>query len=213
VINAADGGYTFQNYLGVVEEFRALAPAAGVIVVHVGNDFREALLPEAWFRRRPQAPQGELEIEGCRRGMRISSAAMTQAFFSLHHFRCEPDDVELALDIALVLDTVESRLLVVVLPAPPDTDWPEPPEVFERLRQNLALGRADLELHRELTARLVDGLARRAIECLDAGPLFAQGGPYFWTKDLHLNLEGHRALAAAVLERLADLAPNAAPPR
>ena len=98
VLNAARGGYSFFNYLGVIEKYAALDPDVFVVVFYGGNDFAESLPLYKYFRHLPLDPG----LEGWGRllgeALEISNAGVAQCVHQEAHFARVPADFDLALE-------------------------------------------------------------------------------------------------------------------
>lgn len=216
VLNGSDGGYSFYNYLGVLERLRALdlTPDVLVVVVYGGNDFLGVGL---WhFFEGTRAMQGA-EVIGRRRAVAEEERfkrPMGQVANAVDYFRATgPDEVERALAMGRAVTREIERqcreagiaLLVAYLPSP--SEVPEHADLSEVRACLAALGssEADMRLLGEMGDRYVADVQELGIDVLDVRPAFrALEGELYWRKDLHLNLRGQDALARAALPWILD---------
>jgi lysophospholipase L1-like esterase len=212
VLNAANGGFSLYNYLGVLEKFVDLQPDAFVVGVYGGNDFREVLFPLAYFSRTEIENDTPKELAELERGRQLDARAMNQAFRSIVSGRAHPEQRERAVRAAIDL-TVEMqaicrdhsiRMLCVYIPSPTEVAWKDHAEVFDRFKTDLSLSDTDLGRESEMAGEYLAGLRAADIETLDARDVLVPGeGPYFWKGEYHLNLRGHERIADALHARFA----------
>ncbi len=209
VLNAADGGYSFHNHLGVLEKFRDLRPHVFVVAVHGGNDFREILLPYRYFARLPPVLDPSLAERAGEAGA-IFIGAVFQSLASVGWFQSHPADIELALGAAQdVMTEIQQicaedgiRLLCLYLPSPVEMELERNADRLLTVMQSCQIGREDLDRHALIGQRFLRQMQELGVDVLDTTPsLRAVDGPCFWREDLHLNLAGHAAIAT-VLEPL-----------
>jgi lysophospholipase L1-like esterase len=211
VINAGNGGFTLYNYAGVLERFLDLAPDAFVVAVYSGNDFEELLIPHGWFEHvalpEPSAAERD-ELAGLRA---LSGPATTQFFHSLAWFHRHPETVETSL--AAAADVVARmralcaargiRFLCLLIPGAVDVPWGANAELFEKLQRAAALSAEDLRGNDRLADEFLARLRASGCDTLDARECFrGQPGPWYWIRDLHLNVHGHEVLAQALAQKL-----------
>ena len=211
VINAGNGGFSFHNYLGVLERFLDAKPDAFVVAVYPGNDFKELLAPNAWFEHVPLVEPTQEQADLLARLGEISSPASVQFFHSLAWFHLHPEEVETSVAAALgllermraICDEHKIRFLCVMLPSAIDLPWGQNAELFERMRAASSMSREDLRGNERMAEELLARLRAKGCDTLDAREsLRAVEGPCHWIKDLHLNVRGHTALAQALAQKL-----------
>lgn len=213
VVNAANGGFGPYQVLGAIEKYGAARPRAFVVALFPGNDFLDVRHPSAWFEGR--AVEGATEAEGqeLERGFAISSALMTQGLQSVLLARHHPEEHERLVPIVAGLvremrdaaARADARLLVLAIPSPLDVPGAVEPEVAGRVRGELGLSEEELAANVRATEALARELRPHGIEVRDLRPaLAASGRPCFWRKDFHLDLDGHRVVAAVLSELLSD---------
>ncbi len=213
VLNAGRSSSSFANYLGALERWLALEPDVFVIVVYGGNDFVEGLEWHDLVHGREIPPPDEAARAAVEEALRRHSGALAQGLHSPERLARRPADVEAALQAARDV-TIEmqalcaragTRFVVAYLPPAMDVEWDTHAVVLDPVAAILALTPEQLAS----TSRMADSYLRflrsRAIECVDLRPLLrAEGGPFFWRGDLHLNLAGHRQVARALEAVLAN---------
>ncbi len=134
VLNAANGGFSLYNYLGVLEKFLELEPDAFVVGVYGGNDFREVLFPLAYFGRTEIEADTPEELADLERGRQLDPRAMNQAFRSILSGRTHPEQraraVQAAIELTIEMQTIchehAIRMLCVYIPSPTEVNprWP-----------------------------------------------------------------------------------------
>jgi lysophospholipase L1-like esterase len=226
VINAALGGSEPWYYLTTLEAYKRLEPDVFVAVFYGGNDFREALRLERYYRGRP--PGAVPSLARLTRGLEelpvgLGPVELSQASFLLDN----PDDGAVAVQTWTALAMEMSRqcaaagieFLPVYLP-PPLAGQPDPYAVerSEVARVLPEVG-AGLDLTSELADAWIAQLTAEGVHVFDLRPAIAvESQRLFWAKGWHLNLTGHevvaRALEAELHERvgaLCEAAHHAAP--
>jgi len=206
VLNTGQGGYTFYNYLGMLEKYLSLEPDVFVLGVYGGNDFSELVGLAHTFG---EAPRGHFtkEQQNLRRDamQSVSKAAMGQCYTGAFFFEYHPEHVahlyEVSLDLVFQMRAVcESRgiaMIVAFIPAPCGLAWDRPIPAFEEVREFLGLGEDTLGVLDELATRFVDDVRASGLPVVDLGESIEDldAAPY-WRRDQHLNLDGHELLAA-----------------
>jgi hypothetical protein len=214
VLNAGNGAWSFHNYLGLLEKLVPLEPRVFVVCFYAGNDFIEVLPPHAWFTRTALPPESEAEAQRRKLANQISPPAYVQVVRSMTWFADHPELQDTAVMAALELlaraqeicEREGTELIVASLPDPFQVDRAAHAELFERLERELGLASSGaLSVHARLVAELRSRLGARGVRTLDLTPAFESGaGPYFWSRDLHLSVKGHAAVAKALEPLLAE---------
>ncbi len=204
VVNAANMGFSFHNYLGVLEKYRDLRPHVFVVAVHGGNDFQEVLLPTRYLQRLPPRPEDD-SLLGRRRSADVKfPAAMFQGVWSIASFRSYPEDRALALSSAVdVLARIRAicaedgiDLVIALIPSPIEVEGELHAEKVLPVMELFQLSRADVVEHGELGRELLRRLERESVTCIDALDALRQSGaPSFWRQDLHLSVVGQDRMA------------------
>lgn len=213
VLNTGVGGYSFYNYLGVLREFIDQAPDVFVVAVYGGNDFKGVVRPHHYFRGTLMPPLRRNYYDKIGEASAVSAQFLAQSLGQVLYFQESPDQIEVALDAALVTtgeirrlcSEAGIRLVYVYIPPAYEASWPELDELTARAREVLDLTEADLFVSDQLRRRFFDGLERLGVEVLDMGPVFrAREQPCYWSRDLHINLLGQRLIAESLDEFLAQ---------
>ncbi len=213
-LNAGVTGYSFYNYLGVLEE--ALAGAHGalpqvfVVAVYGGNDFVEALRLQHYFRGTRMPPRSTHYWDRIESAKRVSTNALGQGLNQAAYFLAHPEQLDVALEASrAVLHQIvrrcrehDIRPIVLHLPAAFDLPFPALEPLIARALEALDLETEDLAFGGELEGYLRDQLAEVGVEYLDLAERFAGGAPCYWERDLHLDLRGHELTAQALFELL-----------
>jgi hypothetical protein len=204
VVNAANMGFSFHNYLGVLEKYRDLRPHVFVVAVHGGNDFQEVLLPHRYLERMPPREEdGALLAE---RGEAESSfpAALFQGVWSMASFRAHPEERALALAAAAgVFERIRAicaddgiELVVVLIPSAIGVERGLHAQRVDPVLSMFGLGDDEIAEHATMGTDLLRSLESASVTAVDAtAVLRAAGEPSFWRTDLHLSLAGHARLA------------------
>ena len=213
VLNAGAGGFSFYNYVGVLDRFAELEPDVFVVAIYGGNDFLECLKLRHYFDRTqrpvPRAAYWE-RVDRVRAEIPRGSAFLSQAFSQLAYLDEFPDQAALAEDTALAaLEELDRtcrergvRLVVAYIPPLPAVK-PEAIDFLPRLLDILELDQADVEL----PGRIADAIGSRARELgvawVDLRPAFrASDELLYWKEDLHIDLRGHTVVADELLARV-----------
>ncbi|MCP3920422.1 MAG: hypothetical protein GY711_33255 [bacterium] len=221
VLNGAVSGYSFIQYLGVLERALALGlePDVFVVTVYAGNDFTGVLQLWRFLEIRELAELGQgrgrgKQVQRQRKAPREHVAPYGQCLTSASYLYSFPTEQAVALDAACTVTATiaqrcaesGTRLLVVILPSPSDLPEQSPLECIERALEYAGLGQVDLERLTQLRQEYAAWLAERDIRFVDLHAAFAaHDGTLFWQRDLHLNLDGHRLAAETVEPALREL--------
>ena len=209
VLNAANGGYNFFNFLAVLEGFEDLAPDVFVVIAYGGNDFFTSVKVWRYLCGSGAPSYGPHQIEprdapGGGFARDLLATELAQAIYFLNN----PGDVDVAISAACSI-TAEVRarcaergigLVLAYLP-PPLRGQPE--QMATARREALSVFEIPPE-SLEVSDRIADAwlaFAReQSIATLDARPLFhATAERLYWTSDTHLNPRGYQLVAEALL--------------
>ncbi len=213
VLNTGIVGYSFYNYLGVLEKFAERAPEAFVVAVYGGNDFIEVLRPHHYFRGSQPPPRPHGYWERIEEAKRVSTTALAQGLNQTLYFQVFPEEVEVALEgawvtlgeMARICRERKIRLLVVYIPPAFEAGWSALDAMRGRAMESLGLAEEDLALYQRLAQEFFLGLEERGIDAVDMEPVFeSHESDCYWRRDLHINLEGQRLIAGVVEEWLAS---------
>jgi lysophospholipase L1-like esterase len=219
VLNAGNGSYTFDNYLGVLERFAGLRPRVLVVCVYGGNDWGEALAPWHYHHNTERPRAGGDYDQRLTAALRVRDGWGRQVVNQSHnqylYFAREPAEVATALRAGLSV-TAELRrqcardgirLVVAYLPPLVDVQRERLQPSIDEVDAVLGLDAPALAITDELADRYLAWCAREAIETLDLRPLLREHAaePLYWRADLHLSVRGHELVGAALAERLASL--------
>jgi hypothetical protein len=211
VLNTGVGGYSFYNYLGVLEKYLERAPAVFVSACYGGNDFLESLRPYHWFHRTIQPPRSPTYWDEVNRAKKFDVNALAQGLNSILYFKRHPDEVEVALEAAVeVCNEIERQCrersvdwIFVYIPSAYDCPWPDQAAARERARSLLDLGERELDVINRLGDRLLAHLRARGVATLDLREHFDREGRWYWS-ELHVNLRAHERIAALLEAPVAD---------
>ncbi len=208
VLNAGNGYFGPQNYLGVYQKFKPFNPDIFIVIIYTGNDFLDAIRIEAENGRLnvPERPAGYYdklwEIDG------LYSGFTGQQLNQLKFFDTFPSYVDTALQITeqslLNINKQckknEITFLVVLLPTKivtePQTDINRINEVFKKMDFN----QSHLQKNRQMVLSLVSWLETNDISFIDLNEAFKKSDEeLFWKADYHINIAGHRKIAEEII--------------
>lgn len=214
VVNAALNGYHLYNHLGVLEKFLHLDLDAAVLTAYGGNDFVDALTLRHLFDGTVRPPGTSAYRGAFESASQAGQSALGQGFLSLKYFDLHPDQVELALEttveltleISRICETEGIALVVLYLPALADFPWRGQAETFEEVARILGLEGDALLTNARLGEDYLAQVRAAGLRVIDLTPTFAPGpDDYYWERDLHLDLEGQRAVAEALRPPLEEI--------
>lgn len=219
-LNAGLGFYNPYNYLGVIERYgRELRPDVFVVTVYGGNDFHEMMLLQRYFNHRPAGragPRLDRYVEHLRQHPDGPRGEGAQDLTQVVYFLGNPDDVQIAIDTAASISLEIARicreegigLLFVYLPPASSVQFSAFAEQYGVALDLLGIAPAQMAVSERLADGWLAFLRERHLAHLDLRPLFRRARvPYYWRKDLHLNVAGHRAVAETLeplVEALSD---------
>jgi len=207
-LNAGNGYFGPQNYLGVYNKFLNYHPDVFVVIIYTGNDFLDAIRIEAENGRLnvPKRPNGYYdklwEID------ELYSGFTGQYLNQLKFFETFPNYLDTALlitqqnllQIKKLCKKNQSSLLVVLLPTKidtePQTDESRIDEVFEIMNFN----ESHFQKNRKMVISLTIWLEENDITYIDLQETFKKSDKeLFWKTDYHINVAGHKAIADKIL--------------
>jgi len=208
VLNAGNGYFGPQNYVGIYHKFQHLNPDIFIATIYTGNDFLDAIRIEAENGRLnvPERPKGYYdklwEID------ELYSGFTGQQLNQLKFFETYPDLTGKALvitqqsllKIKKLCKRNHTSFLVVLLPTKidtePQTDITRIDEVFEIMDFN----DSHLQKNREMVLSLARWLEQNDITSIDLNEAFyASQEELFWRADYHINIAGHKSIADKIL--------------
>lgn len=210
-LNTGLAGYSFYNYLGVLRKYADEGLDVFVVAVYGGNDFIDVLAPHHHFSGTQPPPGDPRYWDRIEEAKRVSTTFVAQGLNQVLYFREHPDQVDVALEAALVTaremqricDEQDARLVFVYIPPAFDVPWRNLNALRERAMEALGLTETDLAIAARLAHSFLDGLSDSGIEALDMGPRFLEEeAPCYWKRDLHIDLRGQALVADALEEWL-----------
>lgn len=208
VLNAGNGYFGPQNYLGVYQKFEDFNPDIFIVTIYTGNDFLDAIRIEAENGRLnvPERPAGYYdklwEIDGLYTGF------TGQQLNQLKFFDTYPGYVDTALfftqqsllEINKLCNKNKTTFLAVLLPTKidtePQTDSARIDEVFEIMNFN----QSHLQKNRQMVEMLISWLEQNDINYIDLKEAFINSNEeLFWKSDYHINVNGHKKIAEEIL--------------
>lgn len=209
VVNAGRSGYTFYNYLGVLEWLQSYRPQVFVMTVYGGNDFVETLTYWHYFHR-TLPPECQLcadtmdEMDVRYTPNNTFLQCLRQIHTLLHHPKEKERALQAACDVTAEIQRVCDRegiqFLCVYLPTVVEVRREQFAEFIEPEREKLGLDNDDLALTTELADRWLAFAQSQGTACLDLRPVLLESElDAYWPFDLHLDLEGNDLVAEALL--------------
>jgi lysophospholipase L1-like esterase len=209
VLNTGATGYSFYNYLGVLEKLAGLKPQAFVVAFYGGNDFVDLIKPWHYYHHTALPPRRPEYWKKLDRVKSESGGALANALHQILYFHYNPEEVENALagaaqaclEIQRRCSEQGIRLFFVHIPVAFRVGGEAHPSIT-RAKELLDLSDYDLHLVHRLADRLIEVLRQRGVEVIDLRDHFTGDiGRYYWS-DLHINLEGQKVIAELLLPRI-----------
>lgn len=203
VLNTGVAGYSFYNYLGVLERYLPRDPDVFVTGCYGGNDFVEVLRPYHYFNRSVSPPQSIRYWDELEKARGVGIDAMTQVLNQALYLERYPDQIDVALkastqvcdEIARICEERGIEWIFVYIPTAFDGDWPLFAPWRARASAALERGEASLEVADRIVDRLLPHVRALGIRVIDLREHFdREGGPWHW-EEMHINLAAHRRIA------------------
>lgn len=208
VLNAGNGYFGPQNYLGVYYKYQSFNPDMFIVTIYTGNDFLDAIRIEAENERltvpeRPKDYYDKLwEVDGLYSGFTGQYLNQLKFFDTFQEYR----DTALLItqksllkikDLCLQYNT---QFMVVLLPTKidtePQTDIVRIDEVFALMNYN----ESQLNKNREMVLSLEKWLQQNEITFIDLQSSYSNANEeLFWKSDYHVNIAGHKLMANEIL--------------
>ncbi len=209
VLNAGNGYYGPQNYLGIYKKFLPYKPDLYIVIVYTGNDYLDGLRIEAENNRmeNPERPHGYYdklwEIDG------LYSGFTGQYLNQLKFFDTYPLYVDTALTIMkdnlskinkLCLEN-NSEFLVLLLPSKIDTEAKTDQKRIDEVFNIMGFTNSHIETNRAVSIELAEWLTQQNIQYIDLYDSFLQTNEeLFWKADYHVNHHGHYLMAIQIFQ-------------
>ena len=218
ILNAARGGHSPWNYLGVIEKHLALVPDVVVVTLFGGNDFTDVLLLAHAFEG--TISRGLTPASKARRKEALAKSryVLGQGYGSLLFFKDRPAELDFALETTTrILDQIEqtcrdagAELLLLYLPSPLSLHFADPPRGKPEVRAILELSVEDLARSHTLKTSILRAATELGITTHDLTPTLEEcADACFWKTDLHLSVFGHQRIGSLLADLLQSL-PGAA---
>jgi lysophospholipase L1-like esterase len=213
VLNAACAGYTFYNFLAILEQYAELQPDVFCLVAYGGNDFFGNLKFERWFERRlpPRyEPYGTAALEASDDDFlrQLVGVEVGQAAYYLNNPEGEQLTIDSACgatrDMARFCAERGIRFVCAYLPPPLVGQPAYLAEERRRALQLVGLEEGALEVSGRIADAWIEYCAQIGIDVIDLRPRFLEADErLYWKADIHINLAGQRVVAEALFARLA----------
>ena len=206
VLNAAVGGYSLYNYLGVFERFKEFDMDVFVVTVYGGNDFENVTSPY-YFWKGEMRPPWRKTWEKVQAGMEIDRPSMAQGLMSICYFAQHPglegpvveESVRVTRELQRRCQGEGVELLVVYLPSVFEVDPSFRAELWAEMLEVLDYSEHQLSVTQRQADRYLRDITAAGIHAVDLRPGFkASAEDLYWRQDLHLNLAGQRKTAQIV---------------
>ena len=205
ILNGGKGGYSFYNYLGMLEKCLELDPDVFVLAAFGGNDFGGTVGTYRYFNRlrSPEPSRWMPEAKWVALRKRHTSL-VSQDLNQIVAFASRPEDLQLAeVAVCQILTAIRDlcaaegiRFLYVYIPPCTDVQPQLVQAGLDDVVQGLELTPDDLRATDRLADRILGFLKAKGVETIDMRPDFrASSAPCYWLSDLHINTEGHRLTA------------------
>jgi len=212
VLNAACAGYTFYNFLAILEQYANLQPDVFCLVAYGGNDFFGNLKFERWFERRlpPRyEPYGTAALEASDDDFlrQLVGVEVGQAAYYLNNPEGEQLSIDSACgatrDMARLCAERGIRLVCAYLPPPLVGQPAYLAEERRRALQLVGLEDGALEVSGRIADAWIEYCAQLGIDVIDLRPRFLEADErLYWKADIHINLAGQRVVADALCARI-----------
>jgi len=216
VLNAGVGGNGPFMYLRTLYRHGELDPDLFISTLFTGNDFWDSIFVSDFFTGRVPKKAETTYSNAIYDAAEEWPVRIAQGFNQAFRFRHMPEEVELALTATLAFHVEMARLcekhgvrfLTVILPTKSDVELEDDRESYRKILDALQLTDDDYNVTARLSRAFAVGLAEHGIRYIDTtAALIAADGPFYWRKDHHLNVEGHRFVADLIFDALRDEIP------
>ncbi len=205
--NAGKGGYSFYNYLGVLERFHALEldPDVFVVAVYGGNDFEEVLTVWHYMNGTERADGSAKYWDKVLQAKRVNPPSLPQGMMAFKYFRENPEEAHYALQASAsiageIVETCEVRgilPLFVYIPSKYELDPDAAMSEFAGVVAPLELTQADIQRVGALADRFIELVRATGAEVIDMRPRFrAVKTKLYWDEDHHIDVAAHQLIAA-----------------
>ena len=209
VLNAGNGYYGPQNYLGVLKKFLYLKPDVFIVIVYTGNDYVDAIRIESENGRLsvPERPKDYFdklwEIDGLYSGFTGQYLNQLKFFktYSLYADTALEITTDNLLQIKKLCNKNDVEFLVMLLhtklETEPETDISRIDEVMKMMDFN----EKDKQNNQILSTTLAMWMAENNIKFIDLFDAFrTSADELFWKADYHINHLGHKLMAKQIME-------------
>lgn len=207
-LNAGNGYYGPQNYLGSLKHYSNLKPDVFIVALYTGNDYMDAVRIEAENGRmqvpeRPESYYYDLwDLDGKMPG--FTGQLMNQVKF----LKTYPAYRDTALNVThrylgkikAYCDSVQIDFMVVLVPTKIDVEPELDSARIDTAYQIMKFTEADIKQNESLIDETIKWLSTQGVTYLDMRePLRNAEGELYWKADLHINHLGHAEIAKAIL--------------
>ena len=209
VINGGTGYYDPQHYLLFLKKYLSLKPDYFIVALYTGNDMlgtARIVEPQVGAQERPE---GYFEL--IREQSKISQSAVSQGLNQIYYFK-QFNDVIIPVEeqIARTLNDIYELcqqnsigFITVFIPTKPGVEWDSDRKKLDRIAKNMGLSDSDLKITESMKDSIVRIVNKRGIQYLDPWrDMNDSPVEFFWKRDYHLNVSGHRFIANGLYEKM-----------
>ncbi|MFT7671592.1 MAG: lysophospholipase L1-like esterase [Planctomycetota bacterium] len=217
VLNAGKGGYSFYNYLGVLEKFASLKPDVFVVTVYGGNDFKESVRPRRYFTELSIGPALKKRFRQPLAYAATEYHAIVSQFLSqVLMFVNSEEQEQIARAAGLeLIEAIEElcqesgvQFVLVYLPPAHDVQKRYIESMVEGVQELFRFEPGALNKADELATELLAHSAELGIPSLDLRDSFREADEFlYWESDHHLNVRGHQWIAEQLTPLIEALQP------
>jgi hypothetical protein len=207
-LNAGNGYFGPQNFLGVYQKFSSLVPDIFIVVIYTGNDFLDAIRIESENGRLSVPERSDSYYENLWKVDKLYSGFTGQFLNQVKFFKSYPQFTDTAMKIMknnlekinILCKENNSRFLVVLLPSKIDTELQTDSTRIAEVFRIMNYDQQDIIQNYKMTENLATWLTEKQILFVDLFPPFKSSDQeLFWKADYHVNHLGHEEMAKQIM--------------
>jgi hypothetical protein len=208
ILNAGNGYFGPQNYLGVYKKFLLLQPDYFIVIVYTGNDFLDGIRIESENSRLIVPERKDDYYQDLWKVDKQYPGFTGQYLNQVKFFKSFPQLTETAAmimkenleKINILCKKNDTRLLVVLLPSKIDSEFSTDSIRIAEVFKAMKLTEKDIPENRKFTDSLKDWMANENLPYVDLLEPFQQSDQeLFWKADYHVNHLGHKEMAKQIM--------------
>lgn len=203
-LNGGTGGYSFHNYIGVIEKRRELDPDLFIMAVFGGNDFSN-MIPFLWYFHGIPAEKFSQECtQKKQEAVEKYHYLLAQEFGQVFRLHNRPGDIHFMVKAATTITVEISKIckesgidfILVYIPGFFQTQPQYIAEEVKPLCELLEIEESEININDELADRYLAEVKKAGIFYLDMRQFYRDSPtPVYWISDSHINTLGHRLIA------------------